>query len=195
MHIHTCLSLHECSIDGTRCPCFTYLKQKDTPETTYCMLHFFPCGIHAELPVAYSTGKTGNREIQGPLPSTENVHEKTDSQHASYSLLVRNGSKSRQKCPLFCQTFHKITVKAAVCLLPSCFSSVFFQEVLPPMPFLLWSLGSVAQVPSGRTPEQAAPAFCLLVPTPLVAVPIPPLLGFFCLPWPNTITGWRLMSM
>lgn len=160
MHIHTCLSLHECSIDGTCCPCFTYLKQNDTPETTYCMLHFFPCGIHAELPVAYSTGKTGNREIQGPLPSTENVHEKTDSQHTSYSLLVRNGSKSRQKCPLFCQTFHKITVKAAVCLLPSCFSSVFFQEVLPPMPFLLRSLGSVG--PGSFWQDTRTGSTCLL---------------------------------
>lgn len=42
MHIHTCLSLHECSIEGTHCPCFTYLKQNNTPETTYCKFTLFP---------------------------------------------------------------------------------------------------------------------------------------------------------
>lgn len=57
--------------------------------------------------------------------------------HRSYSLLVR--SKSRQKCPLFCQTFNTITVKTAVCFYPAASFLIYFQEVLFSMPFLLWS--------------------------------------------------------
>lgn len=157
--------------------CSRMIHQK---SLTAC-LHFFPYvafTLNCLLPSAQE--KPGTVKYRVPLPSTENTHEETTPQHRSCSLLVRNRSKSRQKCP-FRQTFHKITVKTAVCFLPSCFISDFFSSKFFPRCcfFSEVSLGSVAQLLSGRTPKLAAPASCLLVPALLVAAPIPLLLGFF----------------
>lgn len=100
-------------------------------------------------------------------------------QHRLYPQLVRNGSKSRQKCPLFCHTFHKITGKTAVCLLLRCFSSDFFQQVLPPVLFLLWSQSGICGPASfWQATRTGITCFCLLVPALLVAAPVSLLLFF-----------------
>lgn len=69
MRIHTCLSLHEYSLGGMHCPCFSYLQQNDPQKISCCMfMHPPPCGIHTELHVAYSTGKTRNYETEVLCP-------------------------------------------------------------------------------------------------------------------------------
>lgn len=81
-------------------------------RTANCMFTLFPiCGIHAELVhCLYSRRKAGNREIQDPMPSTENVHGKATPQHRSYSLLLETGQKAGESVPsLSCspQNYHK----------------------------------------------------------------------------------------
>lgn len=91
--------------------------------------------------------------------------------------------KKQEKVSLLCQTFHKITVKTAVRLSPSCFSSDFLPEVLPLMLFLLWSQFGTSG-PASFWQDTRTGSTCLLIPSPLVAVPIPLLLFF---PFPDLI--------
>lgn len=149
----------------------------------YTFLHMWhPCWI-SPLPLQHK--KAGNCEIQDPLPSTENGHEKATPQHRSYSLLLKTGQKAGKSVPSLSnipQNYSEDSSSPLTQLLQFWFFArkffpwyYFFSEV---------SSGSVAQLLSGRTPEQAAPAFCLLIPSPLVAVPVPLLLFF---PFPDLL--------
>lgn len=185
MHIHTCLSFHELSLGSIHCP------------FTDCLLHVYtfphmwhPCWI-SPLPLQHK--KSWELWNTDPMPSIANVHEKATLQNRFYSVLPETGQKAGKSAPSLSNIpqNYKEDNNSPLTQLPQFW---FFARKFFPWCYFFSEVSSgwVAQLLSGRTPEQAAPAFCLLTLAPLVAVP-GPLLLFFFLPWPNTITGWRLI--
>lgn len=103
---------------------------------------------------------------------------------------AKNRSKSRKKCPFFVKHSIKLQWRQQFASHPAASVLIFCQKFFPWCYFFSEvSSGSVAQLLSGRTPEQAAPAFW----SPHRWWPSPFHCFFFSFPWPNTITSRRLI--
>lgn len=176
MHKHTCLSLRECWWHTL--PLFHIFAAEW--HTKNHLLHVYafspmwhPCWIacwlqHRKNRELWNTRSSALYWKCAPN-STEHIH-----------YWWETGQKAdRSVRHLFCQAFHKITGKTTVCLLLRCFSSDFFQQVLPPALFLLWSQsGTRGPASFWQATRTGITYFCLLVPAPLVAAPISQLLLF-----------------
>lgn len=94
--------------------------------------------------------------------------------------------KRQEKVSLPCHTFHKMTAASVL---------IFCQEVLLLMLFLLWSQLGVSG-PASFWQDTRAGSTCFLSSDPCIASGRPhSIVSFSSLPWPNTVTGQRLIPM
>lgn len=151
---------------------------------------WYPCWI-SPLPLQHK--KAGNCEIQDPLPSTENGHEKATPQHRSYSLLLKTGQKAGKSVPSLSNIPQNYSEDSSSPLNPAASVLIFCQEVLPLILFLLWSQLGISG-PASFWQDTRTGSTCLLSSDPLTVGGRPcSTAAFFSFSWPTTITGRRLI--